>query len=76
MTDDLAMAAVKSYVEDGNAAVQAVLAGNDSIITSTFEKHQKEVLDAFHEGRITQEMIEDAVKRVLFMKLRYGIIEP
>ena len=32
MTDDLAMDAVKSYVENGEAAVQAVLAGNDMII--------------------------------------------
>ena len=32
MTDDLAMDAVKSYVENGEAAVQAVLAGNDMIL--------------------------------------------
>ena len=41
MTDDLAMDAVKNYVENGEAAVQAVLAGNDMIISSNFLNKSK-----------------------------------
>lgn len=74
MTDDLAMDAVKEYSENGEAAVQAVLAGNDMIITSDFEKQRQEVLNAINEGRIPQEKIDLAVRRILAMKYCYGLI--
>lgn len=74
MTDDLAMDAVKSYVENGQASVQAVLAGNDMIITSDFENQKKEVLDAIKRGRITENIINRAVIRILACKLAYNII--
>ena len=74
MTDDLAMDAVKSYVENGEAAVQAVLAGNDMIITSDFETHREEVLDAIETGEISEDIINTAVKRILACKCAYNII--
>ncbi len=74
MTDDLAMDAVKQYSENGEAAVQAVLAGNDMIITSDFEKQRQEVLNAINEGRISEEKIDLAVRRILAMKYCYGLI--
>lgn len=74
MTDDLAMDAVKSYVENGEAAVQAVLAGNDMIISSNFVKQKKEVLKAVEEGTISEEIINTAVRRILAFKYAYGII--
>lgn len=75
MTDDLAMDAVKEYAENGEAAVQAVLAGNDMIITSDFEKQKQEVLKSIEDGRISEEKIDIAVKRILAMKYFYGIIK-
>ena len=74
MTDDLAMDAVKQYSENGEAAVQAVLAGNDMIITSDFEKQRQEVLNAINEGRISEDKIDLAVRRILAMKYCYGLI--
>lgn len=74
MTDDLAMDAVKSYVKNGEAAVQAVLAGNDMIISSDFVKQKKEVLEAVKEGKISEEIINTAVRRILAFKYAYGII--
>lgn len=65
MTDDLAMEAVKTYVENGEAAVQAVLAGNDMIISSDFATQRLEVLKAVKEGRISENLINKAVKRIL-----------
>ncbi len=75
MTDDLAMAAVQKYSTNGEAAVDAVMAGNDLIITSDFLKQQQEVLDAVQSGKIPESQINGAAKRVLAMKLAYGIIE-
>lgn len=74
MTDDLAMDAVKSYVENGQAVVQAVLAGNDLIITSDFAKQKEELLDSVRQGKITQGVINRAVIRILACKLAYNII--
>ena len=74
MTDDLAMDAVKSYVENGEAAVQAVLAGNDMIISSDFVPQKQEILKAIQEKKIHEDMINKAVRRIISMKIAYGII--
>ncbi len=74
MTDDLAMDAVKKYSENGEAAVQAVLAGNDMIISSSFKKQKQEVLNAVKQGKISEKQINTAVKRILSWKLKYKII--
>ncbi len=74
ITDDLAMDAVKEYVENGEVAVQAVLAGNDIIISSDFEKQKQEVLNAVNDGRISETQINTAVKRILAWKYKYNII--
>lgn len=74
MTDDLAMDAVKTYVENGEAAVQAVLAGNDMIISSDFVKQKEEILSAIKKGVISEETINTAVRRILAFKYAYKII--
>lgn len=74
ITDDLAMDAVKSYVKNGEAAVQAVLAGNDMIISSDFETQRNEVLNAVKQGQISEDIINTAVKRILACKYAYKII--
>ena len=73
LTDDLAMEAVKSYVENGEAAVQAVLAGNDMIISSDFVTQRNEILEAVKDGEISENIINTAVRRILACKLAYGI---
>lgn len=75
ITDDLAMAAVKNYVANGQAAVQAVKAGNDMIISSNFKAQKQEVIRAVNDGRIPEETIDNAVRRILACKLAYGIID-
>ena len=74
LTDDLAMDAVKSYVENGEAAIQAVLAGNDMIISSDFISQKQEIINAVNEGKIYMEQIDKAVKRILACKYMYSII--
>ena len=74
ITDDLAMAAVKSYVTDGSAAVLAINAGNDMIITSDFETMFNEVLKAVNDGIIEKETINNAVRRIIAWKHAYGLM--
>lgn len=74
ITDDLAMGAIKEYTDNGSAAVLAVLAGNDLIITSDFEQQKQEVLQAVQDGKIPEATIDMAVRRILALKYQYGLI--
>ena len=64
MTDDLAMAA--AGVE--NAAVLAVQAGCDLLITSDYENQYAEVLAAVQNGEIAEDVVNAAAYRVLKWK--------
>lgn len=72
MTDDLSMKAIKNT--SNKPAVQAVLAGNDIIISSNFKEEKKQILDAISNEEINEEQINDAVRKILACKLYYGII--
>lgn len=75
LTDDLAMDAVKKYAKDGSAAVLAILAGNDMIVTGDFATQITEVLSAIEDGTIPMELIDSAVRRVLSWKYELGLLE-
>lgn len=68
MTDDLAMDAVKSYVENGEAATLAINAGNDMIITSDFINMYNEVLMSVQNNKISEDTINKAVLRIIAWK--------
>lgn len=74
ITDDLAMNAVERYVKNNEAAVQAVLAGNDMIISSDFTKQKAEVIDAVRNNEISENQIDTAVRRIIACKYYYSII--
>ena len=73
ITDDLSMDAVNSYVEDGSAAVLAVNAGDDLIITSDFVKMYREVYQAVTDKKIDIKTIDQAVKRNIAWKIAYNM---
>lgn len=73
ITDDLAMDAVKAYA-NGEAAVLAVLAGNDMLITSDYQSDIPAVLAAVQDGRISESAIDEHVLRVLQVKQSLGLL--
>ena len=75
MTDDLAMDAVKSYVEDGKAATLAINAGNDMIITSDFLTMKNEVIASVEDGTIKEETLDEAVTRIIAWKYYSGLFK-
>ncbi len=75
LTDDLAMDAVEAYAQDGSAAVLAILAGNDMIVTTDFETQIPQVLSALEDGTISPDRIDQAVSRVLGWKYDLGLLE-
>ena len=62
--------------EVGDAAVRFLLAGGDIIICGAVSEKQQAILDALNaaaaDGRLTQERIDESVKRVLLLKLSLG----
>lgn len=73
ITDDLSMSAVNSYVENGSAAVLAVNAGEDLIITSYFVKMYNSVYEAVKNKEIDMKTIDKAVRRNIAWKIAYGM---
>lgn len=65
ITDDLDMGAVQS---DNEAVVKAILAGNDLIIVTDYTKSIEDVKKALIEGRISENMINEKVEKVLAWK--------
>ena len=74
VTDDLVMDAISVPYGVGEAAVLAVLAGNDLLISSDFPEQYAAVLEAIREGRISEEQIDNAVRRILLWKQSLGLL--
>ncbi len=75
ITDDLAMDAVKNYVENNEAATLAINAGNDMIITSDFESMYQELLQSIKDKKITEDRLNEAITRVINWKIRMGLLK-
>ena len=73
MTDDLAMDAITLYSD--NPYVEAVLAGNDLLITTDYKKTYEEIIKGVNNGTIDEELIDEAVLRILLWKYQLGLIE-
>ena len=74
MTDALNMEAVAEYVQDGNIAVTALLAGNDMLLMCDYKSGIPAVLQAVKEGVIPEARIDESCRRVLVWKQALGLI--
>ena len=75
ITDDLYMDAIRQYTYGQEAAVMAVMAGNDLLCCTDYETQYPAVVEAVESGRISQSRIDESVLRILKYKLEVGIIE-
>ena len=74
VTDDLVMEAITDLYGAKEAAVLAVLAGNDLLCSSEYKIQYPAVLEAVNSGRIPMEIIDSAAERVIEWKMKIGII--
>ncbi len=74
LTDDLVMEAITELYGAGEAAVLAVLAGNDLLCSTDYVTQYEAVLAAVLEGRITEDILNRAVRNVLEWKAELGLI--
>lgn len=75
ITDDLVMQAITDAYGAGEAAVLAVLAGNDLLCSSEYGVQYDAVLAALKDGRISEDTVDTSVRRVLTWKLALGLID-
>ena len=68
MTDDLVMQAITDQYGAGEAAVMAVLAGNDLLCSTEYTTQYQAVLQAVLDGRIDIDTLNAAVRHVLEWK--------
>ncbi|MCW8312462.1 glycoside hydrolase family 3 [Sphingobacterium sp. InxBP1] len=74
VTDAMDMKGVKKFFPNGEADVQAIIAGHDLLEVSENSKRAIDlILKAIDEGRIAQADIDARVKRVLAAKLWLGL---
>lgn len=74
MTDDLSMSAITKYTDGKNAAVAAVIAGSDMLISSDFVNQYNAVLSAVKNGTISKSRIKQSVMRIVQWKVNLGLI--
>ena len=76
LSDDFRMDGLTTRYEVGDAAVRFLLAGGDVIICGAVSEKQEAIVEALNaaaaDGRLTQERIDESVKRVLLKKLSLG----
>ena len=71
ITDAMNMAAVTDYYEADVAAIMALKAGADMILMpEDFQQAYEGVLQAVQDGTISQERVDDSLKRIYRVKLR------
>lgn len=73
ITDDMEMGAVANHNDFRSIGVNAVKAGADIVLVCHEYEHQQEVylglLDAVNSGEISQERIDESIKRIIKVKL-------
>ncbi|MBQ8835061.1 MAG: beta-hexosaminidase [Oscillospiraceae bacterium] len=74
VTDDLVMGAITETYGADEAAVLAVLAGNDLLCSTEYQVQYQAVLEAVQDGRISMELLDEAVLRILNWKMELGLI--
>ncbi len=77
LTDDLEMKAIDDTIGAGPAAVRAIAAGADMVIV-IWRRDRKEaardaILAALRSGELPMERVDDAVARILAIKMRRGL---
>lgn len=74
LSDDLRMNAITQFTGGQNAAVRALLAGNDLICCADYEESFSAILTAVENGLISVSQIDASVLRILQWKNKLGLL--
>ncbi len=74
MTDDFDMQGLVQFVDQDTGALQTIQAGTDMILSSSYASQIPYIIEQVKAGTITEERIDQSVKRILGMKYDLGLI--
>ncbi|WP_241559497.1 glycoside hydrolase family 3 protein [Lacticaseibacillus hulanensis] len=74
LTDDLDMAGLADFVDQKDAALVALQAGNDMVMTSHYDTQIPRIMAAVKAGDYSKKQLNASVKRVLRMKQKLGML--
>ncbi|WP_449453008.1 glycoside hydrolase family 3 protein [Streptococcus suis] len=75
MTDDFDMLGLSQFVDQNTGALQTIQAGTDMILSSSYSSQIPYIIEQVKAGTITEERIDQSVKRILGMKYDLGLIK-
>lgn len=74
ITDDMDMAGLADFISQEDAGIEALKAGNDMVMSSSYQSQIPEVIQAVEDGDYTEEELDASVERVLAWKEDLGIL--
>lgn len=74
MTDDMDMAGLADFISQADAGLAALKAGNDLIMSSSYQVQIPRILTAVKSGEYSEEALDTAVMHVLTWKKNLGLI--
>ncbi len=78
LTDALYMGGISARWSEPEAAVLAIQAGNDMIMGPMGSARTQAVIDAFkqalHDGRLSMQRVDEAVARIITLKMQYHLM--
>ena len=75
MTDDMDMAGLADFISQADAGLAALQAGNDLIMSSSYQVQIPRILSAIKAGEYSEEELDTAVTRVLTWKKELGLLQ-
>lgn len=73
MTDDMDMAGLADFISQKEAGLKALAAGNDLVMSSTYQQQIPYVIQAVKDGQYSEEQLNQSVLRVLEWKQQLGL---
>jgi beta-N-acetylhexosaminidase len=74
MTDDMDMAGLANFISQEEAGLKALQAGNDLVMSSSYQQQIPYVIQAVQNGDYSEEQLNESVRRVLKWKQQLGLI--
>lgn len=75
MTDDMDMAGLADFISQEEAGLAALQAGNDLVMSSSYQSQIPYVIQAIENGEYSEEQLNQSVARVLAWKQELGLLE-
>ncbi|HCM85174.1 MULTISPECIES: glycoside hydrolase family 3 N-terminal domain-containing protein [Enterococcus] len=75
MTDDMDMAGLANFTSQEEAGLQALQAGNDMILSSSYSTQIPYILEAIKKGEYSEQQLNQSVERLLMWKIELGLIK-